>query len=197
MRDSPAAPVRVAINDDYELVVAGVATLLAAYADRVEVVELDSNEPTASDVDVILYDTFGQDQGANIDVAGVSVSGKPKVVVFSWNVQPELVDGAISNGAAGYLWKGMPVADMVDAIEKIHAGEEVTPPKARTGCRTHRTRGRGRRSHHPGVHQPGDRRQGLPEHQLGQDLHPHRVPQDGRPTTFASGRVGSEQRVRA
>jgi len=123
-------PVRVAINDDYELVVAGVATLLTPYADRIDVVELDSNTPTASNVDIVLYDTFGQDQGANIDIESLSVTGSPKVVVFTWNLQPELIDGAISTGAAGYLWKGMPVADMVDALEKIHAGETVTPSEA-------------------------------------------------------------------
>ena len=58
----------------------------------------------------------------------LSVAGSPKVVVFTWNLQPELIDGAISAGAAGYLGKGMAVAEMVDALEKIHAGEIVTPP---------------------------------------------------------------------
>jgi NarL family two-component system response regulator LiaR len=129
MPDS-ASPVRIAINDDYELVVAGVATLLAPYADRIEVVELDSNMPTTSDVDIVLYDTFGQYQGENIDIGSLSTAGKPKVVVFSWNLQPELIDGALAAGAAGYLWKGMPVADMVAALEAVLAGETVTPPEA-------------------------------------------------------------------
>ncbi len=121
-------PIRVAINDDYELVVSGVAALLAPYADRIDVVELDANVPTASDVDIVLYDTFGQDQGANIDISSVSRTGKPKVVVFTWNLHHELVDGAISAGAAGYLWKGMPGHRMVAALEAVHAGKTVTPP---------------------------------------------------------------------
>jgi two-component system, NarL family, response regulator LiaR len=119
--------VRVAINDDYEIVVAGVAAALAPYADRIDVVELDSNEPTVADVDIILYDTFGQDQGGDIDIAGLAVAGHPKIVVFTWNVQRELVDGAIGAGAAGYLWKGMPAAEVVEALEAVHAGETVTP----------------------------------------------------------------------
>ncbi|WP_028643218.1 response regulator transcription factor [Nocardioides sp. URHA0020] len=123
-----APPVRIAINDDYELVVAGVATLLAPYADRIEIVELDSNEPTASDVDIILYDTFAQAQGDGIDVAGLSAGGTPKVVVFTWNLHHELIEQAMAAGAAGYLWKGMPVVRMVEALEKIHAGARVTPP---------------------------------------------------------------------
>jgi NarL family two-component system response regulator LiaR len=108
--------------------VTGTAAALAPYADRIDVIELDSNEPTVSDVDIVLYDTFGQAPGRDIDMSSLSRSGEPKVVVFTWNVQRELVDGAISAGAAGYLWKGMPVLDMVTALEKIHAGSTVTPP---------------------------------------------------------------------
>jgi two-component system, NarL family, response regulator LiaR len=121
-------PIRVAINDDYELVVRGVAAILAPYADQIDVVELDSNVPAASEVDIVLYDTFGQDQGANIDVSSVGGAGQPKVVVFTWNLHHELVDGAMSAGAAGYLWKGMPAHRIVAALEAVHAGQTVTPP---------------------------------------------------------------------
>ena len=122
------APIRVAVSDDYELVVAGVAASLSPYGDRVDVVELDANEPTTRDVDIVLYDTFGQDQGENIDIGRLSRTGQPKVVVFTWNVQRELVRGALSAGAAGYLWKGMPADDMVAALEAIHSGQTVIPP---------------------------------------------------------------------
>lgn len=121
-------PIRVAINDDYDLVVSGVAAILAPYADRIDIVELDSNVPTASEVDIVLYDTFGQDQGADIDIGNVALAGQPKVVVFTWNLHHELVDGAMSAGAAGYLWKGMPAHRMVAALEAVHAGQTVTPP---------------------------------------------------------------------
>ncbi len=121
-------PLRVAINDDYEVVVTGVAAILAPYADRVDVVELDSNRPTTTDVDIVLYDTFGQEQGADIDVISLAEAGAPHVVVFTWNLQRELIDGAISAGAAGYLWKGMAASEIVAALEAIHAGQTVLPP---------------------------------------------------------------------
>jgi len=120
-------PVRVAINDDYDIVVTGVAAMLDPYSDRVEVIELDSNEETISDVDIILYDTFGQAQGEHMDLASITRSAKSRVVVFTWNVDRALVDGALAAGAAGYLWKGMPAEDIVAAIETVHAGETVTP----------------------------------------------------------------------
>ena len=88
-------PVRVAVVNDYELVVVGVAALLEPYSDRVAVVELDSGLPVMTDVDVVLYDTFGQVQGERLDLAPLLSNPETKVAVFSWNVQPELVNESI------------------------------------------------------------------------------------------------------
>ena len=120
-------PVRVALVNDYELVVVGVAALLEPFRDRVEVVELDSNLPVLRDVDVILYDTFGQVQGRGVDVEALVDGGSAKVVVYSWNLQGELVQDSLEAGVAGYLSKGLEAAELVDAIERIHAGERVLP----------------------------------------------------------------------
>src|SRR4051794_17663460 len=120
-------PVRVAIVNDYELVVVGVAALLQPYRDRVEVVELDSNLPVLRDVDVVLYDTFGQVQGKGIDVASLKDGGQAKVVVYSWNLHHELVDDSLEAGASGYLSKALEADALVEAIERIHAGETVVP----------------------------------------------------------------------
>ena len=50
--EGPGSPVRVALMNDYEVVVSGLQTMLAPYADRVRVVELDSLLPVHSPVDV-------------------------------------------------------------------------------------------------------------------------------------------------
>ncbi|MDN4172576.1 response regulator transcription factor [Nocardioides sp. SOB77] len=120
-------PVRIAIVNDYELVVAGVAALLQPFADRVEVVELDSRTPVASDVDVVLYDSFGQVQGDQIDVDGLLNGTDAKFVVFSWNVQPDLVQRSLDNGAAAYLSKAVSADQLVDVLERVRDGETVTP----------------------------------------------------------------------
>ena len=57
---------RLAIVDDYAVVVAGVASFLSA--ERIEVVETGATAPVISDVDIVLYDTFGQIQGRGIDL---------------------------------------------------------------------------------------------------------------------------------
>ena len=122
-----ATPIRVAVVNDYEIVVAGVAAMLAPHHERVSVVELDSGLPVLSDVDVILYDTFGQIQGDGVDLEDLVHGSDARVVIFSWNLQPELVRKAIGRGAAGYLSKGMTAAEIVTGLEAVHEGETVTP----------------------------------------------------------------------
>ena len=125
--DNNERPVRVAVVNDYELVVVGVAALLEPYRDRIAVVEVDSNLPVLRDVDVILYDTFGQVQGQLIDVARLVDGGDAKLVVYSWNLHRELVEASLERGAAGYLSKGLDAPQLVDAIEQIAAGRRIVP----------------------------------------------------------------------
>jgi two-component system, NarL family, response regulator LiaR len=127
MSDARTGPVRVAVVNDYELVVVGVAALLQPFTDRVSVVELDSGLPVMSDVDVVLYDTFGQVQGERLDLASLLTDPATKVAIFSWNVQPELVSQSLEAGASGYLTKGMDADSLVKAIEDVHQGRTVVP----------------------------------------------------------------------
>jgi len=81
------------------------------------------------DVDVILYDTFGQVQGDGIDLDDLVEGHHAKVAIFSWNVQSELVTRSIEQGAAGYLSKSLEAEELVRAIEAVHAGEVVVPTR--------------------------------------------------------------------
>lgn len=117
-------PLRLAIVDDYAVVVAGVASFLQA--ERIDVVETGAMTPVISDVDIVLFDTFGQIQGEGIDLADfVRDSGGAKVVVYSWNLKPDLIEAALAGGASGYLSKVLTGPAIVDALERIHAGEIV------------------------------------------------------------------------
>lgn len=122
-----SSPVRVAVANDYTVVVAGVAAVLAPYADRVEVVELDVRMPLATPVDVLLYDTFGQIQADAVDVEEIARGLANRVVAFSWNVQPDLVSRALETGIAGYIAKSVTAGELVELIERVHAGERVVP----------------------------------------------------------------------
>jgi DNA-binding NarL/FixJ family response regulator len=121
------SPIRVAVVNDYEIVVAGVAAMLAPHHDRISIVELSSGLPVLSDVDVILYDTFAQIQGDGVDLEDLVHDSDARVVIFSWNLQPELVRTAIDRGASGYLSKGLPADEIVAGLEAVHNGETVVP----------------------------------------------------------------------
>ena len=124
----PAHPVRIAVVNDYSLVVAGTARVLEAYTDRVEVVELDVNKPVISDVDVVLYDTFAQTQGSAVDPASMTRDGSARFAVFTWNTDTEQVRACLERGADGVISKGASAEDLVVALERLHRGERVVPP---------------------------------------------------------------------
>src|SRR6476469_2745134 len=130
MAPDQISSIRIEIVTAYEIVVAGVAELPAPALAVVTVVELDSGLPVMSDVDVILYDTFGQVQGDGVDLEDLVRDSGAKVVIFSWNTQPDLVDRAIGHGAAGYISKGLGAHDVVEALEQVQSGKVVVPAPA-------------------------------------------------------------------
>ncbi len=119
-------PVRIALIDDYDVVVHGLAHMLEPFRDRVEVVELDVNEPVSVDVDIALYDTFAQPECDRDDFR--ALLGNPhagKVVVYTWSFDAALVAAARRQGVHGYLAKSLPARHLVDALEAVHNGETV------------------------------------------------------------------------
>jgi DNA-binding NarL/FixJ family response regulator len=129
-------PVRVALVNDYDVVVAGVARMLDAYRDRVIVAEIATNEPVEDAVDVALYDNFAQPE-SDRDEVGTLVANPHcrRVAVYTWNFHPQLIENARKQGVHGYLSKALPARDLVGALEAVHAGETViseAPPRARS-----------------------------------------------------------------
>jgi DNA-binding NarL/FixJ family response regulator len=120
------SPVLVALVDDYDVVVIGLAHLFDAYRDRIVVAELDTNRPVADDVDVVLYDSFAQPEADHDDIAVLVENPHARhVAVYTWNFQAELIDSAMAKGASGYLSKTLPAHELVTAIEAIADGKVV------------------------------------------------------------------------
>ena len=119
-------PLRLAIVNDYAVVVAGVASFLAA--ERIDVVETGAGQPVISDVDIVLFDTFAQIQGTGIDLEDFVRDSGAKVVVYSWNLEPRLIQQAIAAGASGYLSKVLTGPEIVAALERVMRGEIVILP---------------------------------------------------------------------
>jgi two-component system, NarL family, response regulator LiaR len=123
MEERVDRPLRLAIVDDYAVVVAGVASFLKT--ERIDVVETGASTPVISDVDIVLFDTFGQIQGEGIDLEDFVRDSDAKVVLYSWNLKRQLIDEALAAGARGYLSKVLTGPEIVKALERVMRGEIV------------------------------------------------------------------------
>ncbi|BBX61177.1 DNA-binding response regulator [Mycobacterium saskatchewanense] len=120
------SPITVALVDDYDVVVKGVANMLDPYRDRVVIAELDSTMPVEDTVDIVLYDSFAQPESDHEEIAVLVANPRAhRVVVYTWNFHPDLVDSARRQGAHGYLSKTLPARELVAALEAVHSGEQV------------------------------------------------------------------------
>lgn len=130
-------PVHVAVVDDYDVIVTGVAAMLDPYRDRVIVAELDTGVAVKDDVDIALYDSFAQPESDQHEIKVLLDNPHAgRVVVYTWNFHPELVAAARDLGVSGYLSKALTARELVDSLEAVHAGELVyhqAPPHARPG----------------------------------------------------------------
>ena len=122
--------------DDYEVVVRGVAALLADDP-RVEVVELAVNEPVRQPIDVALFDTFGSAHLTS-DLLQVVVANDhvDAVAAYTTRFDQRLRDWVLEQGARGYLPKSLSGAELADAVVRIAAGETVVvePPTTNAGA---------------------------------------------------------------
>lgn len=120
-------PLRAALMDDYAVVTAGLRAMLAPYADRVEVVELDSQVEVKSDIDVLLYDGFSRERVVG-PVRDVVHSTPAPVVLYTWHLGPDMVAEALESGIAGCVSKAMAAEELVAALERVCRGEVVVSP---------------------------------------------------------------------
>ena len=128
--------IRLAVINDFEVIVAGVAQMLRPYADRIDVVELDVNEPVSQPVDVAFVDSFAHGEAHSDDVTAVLDNPLARaVVMFTWNMDQRLIDIALARGLRGYLSKHLAAAEIFDAIIRVHAGEIVVAGQQAPGER--------------------------------------------------------------
>lgn len=117
-------PLRLAIVNDYEVIVAGLHHMLAPFDGRIEVIELDSQLPVESEVDVVLYDAFSRERAIG-PVEALIHQNPGKVVVYSWHTDAELIDEALAAGAVGWVSKGVEAEELVGVLESVRSGAVV------------------------------------------------------------------------
>jgi DNA-binding NarL/FixJ family response regulator len=121
----PRLPVRVTLAEESELVTTGLSALLEPYAE-VTLVPPSPGGGLATFVDLTLHDSFARVPVSEAKMA--KLASRPaggRLVVYTWNLQQELVNVALAHGAAGCLSKMLPADELVQALMRIAAGETV------------------------------------------------------------------------
>ncbi|MFE0156108.1 response regulator [Nonomuraea sp. NPDC059007] len=122
--------IRVMLVDDQQLLRTGFKMVLSAQPD-IEVVAEAGNGAQAlevlehTEVDVVLMDVrMPTMDGVE---ATARISG-PKVLMLTTFDLDEYAFAALKAGAAGFLLKDVPPADLVTAIRQVHAGDAAMAP---------------------------------------------------------------------
>ena len=118
--------IRVALVNDYMIVLEGLRALLRPSAPEIEVVEIDIRKRPRRGVDVTLLDTYGELGSLGERVRSLSAdSTNGAIVVFSFSDRPEAVRRALRAGAQGFISKAVPLQEIIDGIKAAARGDHV------------------------------------------------------------------------
>jgi two-component system NarL family response regulator len=128
-------PVRVLVADDHPVVLEGLAAILRA-AKETELVAAVGGGDEAIELyrrerpDVVLVD-LRMPGRSGVEVIGAvrSIDPSARLLVLTTFDHDEDVYQALAAGAAGYLLKGTPPAELVQAIVSVAGGARVVPPE--------------------------------------------------------------------
>ncbi len=118
--------IRVALVNDYMIVLEGLRALLRSSDPEIEVVEIDLRKGPRRQVDVTLLDTYGELESLGQRVKSLSAdSGNGAIVVFSFSDRPSAVHRAMRAGAHGFISKAVPRQQIINGIKAAAKGDRV------------------------------------------------------------------------
>jgi DNA-binding NarL/FixJ family response regulator len=139
------SPIRVLCVDDHALVREGIAALINRQTDMQVIAEATSgrdgielfrlHRPDVALVDLRLPDIGG------IEVIARMLEENPdaRIIVVSSSEGDVDIHRALSAGAMGYVLKGMPREDLLQAVRKVHRGAKAIPPDVAVAIAGHLT----------------------------------------------------------
>ncbi|MGN6606915.1 MAG: response regulator [Jatrophihabitans sp.] len=138
MTENPAAPIRVFLVDDHEVVRRGLADLLSAVPGMEVVGEAATAEQALSRIpasrpDVAVLDGRLPD-GSGIDVCRDIRSSMPQtycLILTSYDDE-DAVLAAVLAGASGYVLKEVRGSTLIDSVRQVAAGRSLIPPEVIT-----------------------------------------------------------------
>jgi DNA-binding NarL/FixJ family response regulator len=127
-------PVRVALVNDYEIILRGLHAMLAPFAERIAVVDYEIGGTPDHVADVALFDTFASRRDA-LDRARQMIAERrvDHVVLYTFDATEEFLEIARSVGVSGVVLKSASAEELATAIERVARGEQFgldTPVRA-------------------------------------------------------------------
>lgn len=128
------ANIRVMLVDDHDLIRYGLRRLLGDQSGIDVVEEASSGEQALekirkTETDVILMDINMPGIGGFEATSRISqIHPESRIIVLTVHSEGPLPRRILEAGAAGYLTKGCPVEEMVEAIQKVHRGQRYIAP---------------------------------------------------------------------
>jgi NarL family two-component system response regulator LiaR len=118
--------IRVALVNDYEIVLEGLRALLRPHEPEIQVVEIDLRRTPRRPVDVSLLDTYGEGRDMTERVRELAADPtNGAIVVFSFSDHPAVVRTVLRSGAQGFISKAGPAARIADGIRAAARGQRV------------------------------------------------------------------------
>jgi DNA-binding NarL/FixJ family response regulator len=119
-------PIRVALVNDYMIVLEGLRALLKSSEPEIQVIEMDVRKRPRRGVDVTLLDTYGEIESVGERVRSLaSDNSNGAIVVFSFSDSPQAVRRALRAGAQGFISKAAPRQRIIDGIRAAAAGDRI------------------------------------------------------------------------
>src|ERR1700689_70335 len=119
-------PIRVALVNDYMIVLEGLRALLRFSEPEIQVIEIDVRKGPRRGVDVTLLDTYGELESLGERVRSLAADpDNGAIVVFSFSDRPHAVRRAMRAGAQGFISKAVPRDQIIDGIRTAARGEQV------------------------------------------------------------------------
>jgi two-component system NarL family response regulator len=121
-------PIRIIIADDHPLVTEGIKGILESY-EAIEVIATLCDGQEVVDryaelnPDVVLLD-LNMPKLSGLSATEILLEQHPdcKILILSMHDSPEYIATSLRNGAKGYLLKDVPIDEIVEAIQTVHAG---------------------------------------------------------------------------
>lgn len=129
---STGTPIKVALVNDYEIIVEGLREMLKPFADRVRVVETVTGDTPDGACDIALFDTFAGRRHALARVRSMLADHDiARVVLYTWDAPTAFLDDIAAMRVDGVILKSETGTRLVESLERVHRGERIGPPNSR------------------------------------------------------------------